>query len=367
MAVSPHLFTNATADVDFPDGTSPDPLFEYWLTEDLDGNHVLADSECVVDPCPPTSPRKPKLYLWGDTDFDDQLSEGEKDLIRDQPVGSPLWAGNRMAESGALKSSTLTAAVDPANSDSYVLKVADASKFGGGLYVQVGSGATAETSLIESVKPSASTVSLVSNPAKPHGVGATVTVLPQTLLRAVRAIKINYDAITPEKDVEAGVAQPGRMGHAGTRGLDYRVKAYEKTVELVNLQTVPLFGRRADPPPVCPLTVTGDCAGDPVSAVRAFTTGSTPVTLPFLIRGLADVPMPGVPVDFTQSNGSIGNFGVPGVKSDLTGLAAVSYSASGTVGDSVVTATATCVNAASKLEKFTGTLTVKATSGLGGR
>lgn len=54
--LTPYLFTNATTDATYPNGSSPEPLFTYELTEDLNGDRMLADGECVndvVDTCPP--------------------------------------------------------------------------------------------------------------------------------------------------------------------------------------------------------------------------------------------------------------------------------------------------------------------------
>ena len=77
-------------------------------------------------------------------------------------------------------------------------------------------------------------IQLVSGPKNDHASGQTVVILPQTLLRAIRTVQIDFDAITPKKDYDAATAGAavGRAGHAGTRGLEYRVRPFERSVDV---------------------------------------------------------------------------------------------------------------------------------------
>src|SRR6185436_399752 len=135
VPVAAGLFTNATSAVTYPDSTTPEPVFEYWVTEDIDRNNSLANVECAVGTCPPGTSRMPKLYLWGDTDGDGTLSETEKAFIRDKPVGSPAWSKNPFATGGAYKSATVATAFVPSGSSAYQLYVSNSALFGTGMYI----------------------------------------------------------------------------------------------------------------------------------------------------------------------------------------------------------------------------------------
>lgn len=236
--VSAFLYTNATSSDLYPDGTSPDPLFVYYLTEDLNADGTLADAECVVTPCPPTSARDPQLYLWGDTDFNGVLSETEKSALRPLRVGSPTWSGNRLVSGGAYPTTTLSVAVAAGASK---LKVANASAFTAGEHFRLGSGGSADLLVVSAVTTSVTPheITLSKAPDNAHSIGETVAVLDQTLLRAIRAVRINFDAITPRADRDSSTASAavGRAGHVGTRGSGYRVRMFERRIDLMNMRS----------------------------------------------------------------------------------------------------------------------------------
>lgn len=240
-----HLFTNADATVQYADGARPAPLFTYRLTEDLNRDGRLDPFECVndvVDSCPPGSSRLPLDYLWGDTNFDGALSDAEKTQLIGLPVGAAGWSKNPCTVSGAYKSTTLSAAVDPTSDDAYVLRVGDATRIAPGAHLRVGSGAGAETFVVEEVSTATSpdTVVLETDPQLAHPAGSTVAVLPGTLLQAVTAVQITFTAISPRKDLEGGAATLAQSGRRTSHGMDYRTFLLQKTVGLPNLKTVPL-------------------------------------------------------------------------------------------------------------------------------
>lgn len=358
--VSAHLFTNATSAVQYPDGTTPEPLFTYLMTEDLNDDGVLDGTECVVGTCPPSTTRSPQLYVWGDTDFDGLLSESEKTALRTMPVGSPSWSKNRLASGGAYKSSTLSQAVNPSGTDPYILRVADASKFAVGAFVQLGTGSSMELFQVDKVTTSGNTVSLATDPKYAHASGETVAIVPQTFLRAVRSVQVNFQAISPRKDSDGGSAAAGRMGRKGTRGLDYRVTPLRASVELRNLSTHALIGSNSvTSTPTCPVTITADCAGTTISQVPAYFPTTLPTTLVFLVKDSGGTPMNGVPLTFSHSSPSLGSLAVTTGKTDSSGKFQLGFTPASTIGDDVVTATATCANASSQLQTYSTTVTVK--------
>jgi len=234
-----HLFTNAVSGVAYADSTIPEPLFNYSLTEDLNGNNILDTGECVndsVDACPPVTTRTPLLYIWGDTNFDGLLSDAEKNQLRGMPVGAVGWSKNRLVESGAYKQTTLASAVNPADADAYILDVAAAGKFIPGVLIQVGAGAGAERFVVESINTSSTpnTVTVTTDPTLAQANGAAVQVVADTLLRAIRAVQINFTAISPRKDSAGGAAPVGQAGRRTAHGMDYRSMTLRKTVELPN-------------------------------------------------------------------------------------------------------------------------------------
>lgn len=240
VALTPYLFTNATATDDYGDGSSPEPLFTYWLSEDLNGDDQLSDEECVISPCPTTSERRPRLYLWGDGDFDGQLSEMEKDALRSIPVGDPGWAGNPLASGGRLHDTKLADDVDPGAT---ILEVDDVNGFAAGQYVEFGESGLEERTIIVRVDTSGYPDKLILRTATrwPHNRNDSVRVLPSTLLQAIRSIELTFGAIRPEADfnAELGAPAPGHSGRVGTRGLDYRVVSFERRFGLPNLRTRP--------------------------------------------------------------------------------------------------------------------------------
>lgn len=240
VALTPYLFTNATVTDDYGDGTTPEPLFTYWLSEDLNGDDRLSDAECVILRCPPSSPRRPRIYLWGDSDFDGRLSEAEKEALRSLPVGDPAWEHNPLAYNGRLRDTDLYADVDPGAT---VLEVDDAEGFAAGQHVEIGDAGLAERSVIASVDTSGypNKLLLVTSTRLPHARNDAVRLLPSTLLRAIRTIELNFGAIRPERDFDTalGRPEPGRAGRVGTRGLDYRVVSFDRKFGLPNLHTEP--------------------------------------------------------------------------------------------------------------------------------
>jgi len=357
VPVAASLFTNATSAVAYPDGTTPEPIFEYWLTEDLDRSQSLANVECVVGTCPPSVTRLPKLYLWGDTDGNGSLSESEKSFIRDKPVGSAGWSKNPLTTSGAYSSTTLSSALS-LSSTPYLLRVADATKFGSGMYVQVDTGADTEYAVVESVSTSPGTITLQADLHNAHPTGATVQLLPTTLLRAVRAVRVQYDSIAPVADLNNGAQVAGRAGRAGTKGLDYQVRAYDKTIELVNMATDPLVTASAASQ-ACPLVTRAVCNGADATVVRAYVPSNTPTPLNFTVRDSDDVPVSGVTLTFSKTN-SVGALSSTTTTSATGGLASTGYAASN-VGDSTVTVSGTCIDQYFNNRTYSDTVLVKGT------
>ncbi len=356
------LFTNATPEVRYGDGTTPEPLFTYKLTEDLDADGSLDDSECVVAPCPPSPARAPVLYLWGDTDFDGSLSEGEKTALRTLPVGSPSWSGNILVSGGVLTASTLTAAVDPGGANASVLHVADASSFPSGAFAKLGSGLETEVFQIDGADRANNTVALMTAPVNNHAVGATLVVLPTTMLRAIRSVKADFQAISPQPDTDNGQAKAGRMGRKGTRGLDYRVMPLVASIELRNMVTSALGGGSgaATSTPSCPVTITATCDGATISQLPAYFPTNAPTQVTFLTKSASNAPMAGVPLKFTHSAGNVGALGAITGKTDGNGKFKLPYTPSGTIGLDVITATATCADGSSALQDYSTTLTIRA-------
>lgn len=360
VPVSALLFTNATSAVSYPEGGTPDPLFTYLLTEDLNDDGILDGTECVVGTCPPTTSRAPGLYVWGDTNFDSQISEIEKEALRLLPVGSPGWSGNRLATGGAYVTSPLTQPVVPGASGASDLHVADASRFAVGAYVTVGQAGNTESFVVEAASSASGTVSLGSDPRYAHAAGEPVVVMGRTFLRAIRSVHVNFQAISPRKDTEGGAAAVGRMGRRGTRGLDYRVTPLRASIELRNLVTDAFVGSFSTTPvPTCPVAIAADCAGSAIDQLPAYFPTSQPTTLVFVVKDAGGRVVSGVPVAFSHSDGSLGALSATTAKTDGNGKALVSFTPSGTVGNDVITATATCADAESRLLTYATMLTVK--------
>lgn len=243
-ALTPYLFTNATATDDYGDGTTPDPLFVYWLSEDLDGDDRLADRECVIPPCFSGASRRPGVYLWGDSDFDGALSEAEKEALRALPVGSGDWSPNPLVGGGRFYDTNLDESAKPG--DAYV-EVMDAAGFTPGQHVELGREGLTERFVVTGVDEGSSPnrIEFGRDIRWPHDRGEPLTVLPTTLLRAIRTVQVNFGAIRPERDVtgDLAVPTPGRAGRVGTRGLDYRVVSFERRFSLPNLRTQPVGAR----------------------------------------------------------------------------------------------------------------------------
>lgn len=225
--VTAYLYTNATVEDRYPDSTSPEPLFTYWVTEDLDGNGILGADECVVAPCPPSPTRPPTLYLWGDSDFNGVLSESEKTALRELPVGAPAWDANPLSHGGSLAS---TGVADPAAAGAESLRVDNADGILPGAFVELRGAGGTERIEIAAVDRAAvpNVISLRQGTSFALSPGDDVEVVPDSLLRAIRTVQLRFGAITPRSD---------RRG--GTRGLEYRVLAFERRFSLPNLITQP--------------------------------------------------------------------------------------------------------------------------------
>lgn len=360
VPVTGSLFTNATSTDLYGDGTSPNPLFSYWLTEDLSGDNILDNSECVVTPCPPTATRAPVLYLWGDTDLNGKLSDAEKSALRTLPVGSPSWSKNRLAASGSYYTTTLSVAYNPATGGG-TLQVVNAANFGVGEHVSVGTGSSAEVFVVSSVDtaPTPDKIALTSDPANSHAAGESVTILPQTLLRAARTVQISFDSISPKKDYDTALAGAavGRSGRAGTRGLDYRVRPFERKVELINLTTGALnLGLTTTPN--CPTTFAASCSGSTVTALDVFVPRSTTVPVSFVLKDFDGTAMTNKTVTFANSNSSVGTLSAASATTDSSGLATIQYTPTGTNGTDVITASHSCINGSLVTTTMTATLTM---------
>jgi type II secretory pathway pseudopilin PulG len=358
VPVAGGLFTNATSAVTYPDGTTPEPIFEYWLTEDIDRSNSLANVECVVGTCPPTSTRLPKLYLWGDTDGDGTLNEAEKSFIRDKPVGSPAWSKNPLASGGTYKSTTVSPAFTPSSGTAYQLPVASSAVFGTGMYIQIDTGANTEYAVVESAL-SGNVLSLNADLHKSHAVGATVQIMPETLLRAVRAVKIQFDSISAKPDTNNGAQVAGRTGRAGTKGLDYQVRQYDKTVELTNLTTEPLV-TASSANSACPLVTSAVCNNADSTVVRAFVPsgGATPIN--FSVVDTNGTPVSGVTLTFTKTN-AFGTLTQGTGTTDSFGMATTGYTATA-LGDSTITGSGTCIDHYFNNVTYTDTILVKGTT-----
>ena len=275
--MTPYLFTNAVAGIKYNDGVVPEPLFSYIMTEDVNNDGVLDDTECVndvVDTCPPVTNRAPLLYVWGDTNFDEELSGAERAALLTLPVGSPDWSKNPLATGGILKKTQLAVGFNPGTGTS-LLEVTDASQLTVGSYVTLGTGFVTETVTVLAVRVKAGNdlVSLSSVPTLVHAAGTDLEVSPDSLLRAVQGIQINFTAISPKKDRDNGHAPVGRTGRKTQHDMDYRTLTLQRTVHLVNHSTVPLAGSASGasyiPPAAhCPLTmVTGMRRHEPESVL----------------------------------------------------------------------------------------------------
>ncbi len=362
--LAPFLFTNATSDSVYPEGGSPEPLFRYWLTEDLDGNGELDDAECANDAvasCPPSSAREPLLYLWGDSDFDGELSESEKTTLLTLEVGSAAWDKNPLVDGGSYVSTTLTQAVVVGTEGAYSLKVADASKFPPGSHVLIGSGGSAERRYVDSTVTTSPEMLLLTTPsAEAHAVGTTVQALPSTMVRAIRSIGITYSAITGRQDSDGAYKAIGRAGRQGTRGLDYRVMPFQREVEVINAPTVALS--QGTPPggggDVCPLFVVNACSEDDHEQTARFTNLAGQNKYKFLVTDEGGAPVPGVKVSLSNDDPALGVLSSATLTSDASGFVEVTYNMTGALGEDEITASTTCVSDAGVIEQRQATLRV---------
>jgi hypothetical protein len=111
--------------------------------------------------------------------------------------------------------------------------------------------------------------------------------------------------------------------------------------------------------PTCPVTITADCAGTTISNLSAYFPTSGPTTLTFLVKDSAGRAMYGVPVTYSHSNTSLGSLSVTENKTDVNGRAMVDFTPNTTIGNDVVTATASCANSSAQIQTYSTTLTVK--------
>lgn len=342
-----NLFTNATTDSVYPDGSSPAPLFSYTISEDLNQDGTLSSEECVnnvVDNCPPLTTRTPMHYIWGDSDFDNWLSESEKSALRSLEVGSPAWSHNPIASGGSFKSTTLATAVTGSGSE-YELGVADGTQLGRGFQIRVGTGSGAENVTVDTVDTATTpdTVTLTSPLTGAHAVGAAVTVLPATILNAVRSVELNYGAISEQRDVVDGTMLAGRAGGKGSNGLDYRITPLRRTIRILNATTGAAPGLN-DSESICPLKIVNACSGAATdSSVRYVGATSQPGPT-FLVTDALDNPMENATVDFTQSGTTVGLLTATSATSNVSGMASAGYTLTGTLGTDTITASVTCTD-----------------------
>ncbi len=346
--IIPYLFTNAVESIKYADGTVPEPLFTYVLTEDLNGNGILDTGECVNDALGSCT-RSPVNYLWGDTDFDGALSGAERTALLAMPVGSTKWSKNKLQSSGTFHSVTISTAIDPTDEYSYVVDVADASKLVPGAVMKLGTGINAEYIVVERVftDRTPNQVILSANPDKFHSVGATMAIVEDSLLRAIRGVQINFTSISPRKDNNSSHAPAGQIGRTTSHGMDYRTLTLQRTVELVNMETVALratTGPGAAPPPpelACPLTITPTCGGGTVSKLGGHVAGTVPLS--FAVIDNDSNPVNGVEVEFSRTGSAGGSFSSDSVDTDEYGHANVNFTPTGGgLGSDTVTATVDC-------------------------
>ncbi len=348
LPLTASLLTNATTDFAYPDGSTPEPLFTYWLSEDLNQDGVLSPEECVnnvVDTCPPSTLRAPLNYLWGDTNFDEVLSEAEKSALRSLEVGSPVWSANRLASGGVYNSTSLRTAMDPDVETSNEITINDGTKLGPGYMVVIGSGATAERFYVESVDTSnvPHKAVLSTLPTSPHAAAESIQVLQETLLRAVRAVGIQYTAVTDKKDTNQGARAAGRMGRRGDNGLDYRVTPLRRRVEIINTTTNAMSGGEdISSEDICPLRIVNACSSSVSEQASRYAGVAGAPDLEFVVTDVLGNAIPKIEVTFNNSNPTIGTVGGATSKSDASGLSAIAYTPTGTLGTDSVTASVEC-------------------------
>jgi hypothetical protein len=235
VPITAFLYTNATSSDLYPDGTSPDPLFVYYMTEDLNGDDSLDDTECVVLPCPPTLARAPQFYLWGDTDFDGLLSESEKSALRTLRVGSPSWSRNRLVTAGAYPTTTLSAGVA---AGAVALRVPNAANFANGEFIQVGSGGSVERVVVSNTDMTVTPhqLTLSSGTVNAHASGESVAALERTFMRAIREVRVNFDAIVPVADYDTTTGASRRAGPATRVPGACSVRVFERRIDLLNMR-----------------------------------------------------------------------------------------------------------------------------------
>ena len=97
--------------------------------------------------------------------------------------------------------------------------------------VRGGPGPDAEKTVVQLVF--GNMLSLTAALNKVHVSGDSVTVLPQSMLRAVRAISVNFTAIGAVRDRKDGEGVQGH-GRATAHDMDYRILELQKLVQLGN-------------------------------------------------------------------------------------------------------------------------------------
>lgn len=347
-AIMANLFTNALDSTQYPDGATPAPLFTYTLTEDLDRNGILEDDECVndvVDSCPPSTARDPLTYIWGDTNFDGELSDTERDALRTMPVGSPNWSKNRLVSSGAYRSTSLTAAIDPDDPYAYVAKVTDGTQISNGSVVKLGTGSDAEHAIVTNVITSTTPhqVFFSTGPSNAHAISTTMEIVPLSLLRAIRAVNVNFVAMTPKKDSETDRTPAGQAGRATSHGMKYRTLLMERSIELTNIETMPVrpgWVTSGKGPLPCPLKVSAVCNDADLTSVNAMVGASVPVR--FKVTDLQGNGVEGAQVVYSRTGSASGALSSGFDRTDGYGETNLVFTPTGVTGTATITATATC-------------------------
>jgi hypothetical protein len=175
-------------------------------------------------------------------------------------------------------------------------------------------------------------------------------VVPDTLLRAIRAIQINFTSISPSKDRSDDGAPAGQIGRATAHGMDYRTLTLQRTVELVNSQTSALRAKSAgagtttpggEEKELCPYTIVSDCAGSPLTGATAFVNGGA--LMDFYVTDADGNHVSGASVTFSRAGTAGGVFSDEVVSTDSSGRASVTYSPTGaSLGTDTITATTSC-------------------------
>ncbi len=120
------------------------------------------------------------------------------------------------------------------------------------------------------------------------------------------------------------------------------------------------MGSTTGTPPKCPLTIAGVCGTTTITSLPAYFPGGTATTLTFKATDFTTgVPVGGVPIDFTQSNPSLGTLSTTTGKTGADGKVTVNFTPNSTIGNTTVTAMGTCADANYVKKQDGGTIVVK--------